>query len=711
MKLIKGTLISNRYDIQSKIGSGGMAVVYKAIDRKLDRVVTLKIMREEHIEDEEFIERFNVEARAAARLNHPNIVKVYDVGRFQNIYYIVMEYIDGVTLKDLIISRGLFTNEEILGVAIQITSAIGHAHEHDIVHRDVKPQNILVTMDGEVKVTDFGIATVINAQTEELSENTIGSVHYFSPEQARGSNIDEKSDIYSIGITMFEMACGKPPFDDDTVVSIALKHINEPIPEITSFNPNVSKEVEEIIIKATQKARLNRFSSAEEMNNMLKRSLTHESGEKFTNSYDFSKTNTLHLSEEDVKKIKEEALNAFYSEGDTIFEYNDSSYDEKQDKVFKLAIITSVVILIIIALFFVKHFSEQMREVIEVPSFEGMTYDDALDEAYGLGFDIEIVKEEYSEEFEQGTIIQQDYEKGDTIYKDDSVKVSISLGSDKVEVPNVVGKTSEEASEEFSKLPFDVKEVYVYDELNPIDEIVDQFPDGGTKLSVGDEVTLYISRGEEDKMVVTPNVVGKSEGDAIASIKSRGLVLGETINSYSDTVEEGIVMSQTISPGEEVPPNTSMNIVVSLGVDPDKYEPEVEDNTDETEETETETETDTDTDTETETDNNTDTEDNTDVDSNTDVDNTETEDVIKNDVVTINTLYLPEGQDSTQVKMLEVTSDGTKIVFENTVSQSELPVQIPVSGTGVAEYQMYVKNQDDSYTLVASTVINFEESE
>ncbi len=693
MKLVKGTLISNRYDIQSKIGSGGMAIVYKAIDRKLDRVVTLKIMREEHIEDIEFIQRFNVEARAAAKLNHPNIVKVYDVGRFQNIYYIVMEFIDGVTLKDLILSRGLFTNDEVLGVTIQITSAISHAHEHGIVHRDVKPQNILVTMNGEVKVTDFGIATAISNQTEELSENTIGSVHYFSPEQARGASIDEKSDIYSIGITMFEMACGQLPFDDDTVVSIAVKQINEELPNIHDYNENISEQVCNIIRKSTEKAKLNRFSNANEMNNELKRALTYETGEVYSNSQDFSQTNTLHLSEDDVRKIKEEAINAFYDDGDTIFEFSDNSFEEKKDKVFKLAILSIIVIMLIFTLLLIRSFREDFKQVVDVPSFEGMLIEDAMEQAYILGFELEVIKEEHSEEFEVNTVIAQDYEKGDTIYEGEKVKVSVSLGSDRVEVPFVEGMQLNEALEEFENLPFKISETYVFDDLKPINDILRQVPSGGTKIQSGETVTLYISRGKEERMVVVPNIVGQKQGDAIASITSRGLSVGEVLESNSDTIKKGNIMSQTISPGREVPQGTSINIVVSLG------EEETVEEIQNINEPNTNSEND----------------DTNDDDTNSEDDNTTNDtDVVeesKTDVITINTLYLSEGQESAQVKMLEVSSGGTKIIYEKTVNQSDLPVKISVSGRGTVEYQMYIKNEDNSYTMVASTSVNFEESD
>ncbi len=694
MKLIKGTLISNRYDVQNKIGSGGMAIVYKAIDRKLDRVVTLKIMREEHIEDEEFIRRFNIEARAAAKLNHPNIVKIFDVGRFKNIYYIVMEYIDGVTLKDLILSRGLFTDEEILGVTIQIASAISHAHEHDIVHRDVKPQNILVTMTGEVKVTDFGIATAINSQTEELNENTIGSVHYFSPEQARGSNVDEKSDIYSIGITMFEMACGKPPFDDDTVVAIAVKHINEPLPNVYDFNENISENVTTIINKATQKSKMNRYDSTEEMNNDLKRALTYETGEVYSNVKDFSKTNTLHLSEEDVKKIKEEAINAFYDDGDTIFEFAEDSLEEKKDKVFKLAILSVIVIMLIIFLLLFNNFRKDIKEVINVPNFNGMKVEEAMEKAYAMGFAMEEVKSEYSEEYEVGVVIQQDYEEGDTIYAGETVKVSVSLGSDKVEVPSVVGLTLKEAIEQFSNLPFKINETYVFDDESPINDIVEQTPASGEKIQVGTEVTLFISKGKQETTVIVPDVVGKTERTAKSSLTNNGLVVGNVMTSNSETVEEGKVISQTISAGSEVKLNTTVNIVVSLGKEIEEEDNEEEDN-----------EEDVNTDIITETDETSESEEEDSVDENTNTN----EEVM--DILTINSLYLAEGEDSAFIKIMKNMQGDSKIIFENTVMQSDLPLEIPITGTGIVEYKMFVRNDDGGFTMIGTKSVDFGESE
>ena len=261
MVLENGMILSNRYEILEKIGVGGMAIVYKAKDKKLERYVTVKVLREEFTSDEEFKVRFKIEARSAASLSHPNIVNVYDVGEDGNIYYIVMEYVNGDTLKKAIIEKAPFDTKSTINVAIQMASALSHAHKNHIVHRDIKPQNILVANDGMIKVTDFGIARAATAATVTTTANAIGSVHYFSPEQARGGYVDEKSDIYSLGITMFEMITGKLPYDGDNSVSIALKHINEELPEIRQYNPNVSKSLEGIIKKATRKRADERYAN------------------------------------------------------------------------------------------------------------------------------------------------------------------------------------------------------------------------------------------------------------------------------------------------------------------------------------------------------------------------------------------------------------------------------------------------------------------
>jgi serine/threonine-protein kinase len=279
MVLNEGEIVSQRYEIQQKIGFGGMAIVYKALDLKLNRQVTMKVMREEYAADEDFIRRFQKEAHAAASVTHQNLVNIYDVGAEGLLHYIIMEYVDCYTLKDLIKKKAPFTNEETLGVAIQISAALVHAHNNKIIHRDIKPQNILITPDGTVKVTDFGIARVPSDATQTVTSKTMGSVHYFSPEQARGGYTDGKSDIYSLGIVMFEMATGQIPFDGDTAVAVAMKQINEELPDIKAINPNISESITKIIYKATEKQSIKRYATMEAMSNDLKRALTNKTGD------------------------------------------------------------------------------------------------------------------------------------------------------------------------------------------------------------------------------------------------------------------------------------------------------------------------------------------------------------------------------------------------------------------------------------------------
>ncbi|MBR1735644.1 MAG: Stk1 family PASTA domain-containing Ser/Thr kinase, partial [Firmicutes bacterium] len=303
MFLQNDTVISGRYRIIEQIGIGGMAVVYKALDIKLDRAVTLKVLKEAFIADEEFLKRFSVEAKAAAKLNHPNIVSAYDVGEDGNIHYIVMEYIDGYTLKELIKKKAPFSNEEALGVAIQIATGLEAAHSCGIIHRDIKPQNILVTKEGSIKVTDFGIARTAGSNT--ITADSIGSVHYFSPEQARSGFVDYKSDIYSLGIILFEMVTGVVPFEGESAVELAMKHIEEPLPDMKALNPNISDSVVKIILKATEKKASQRYQSAYEMNDNLKRALTNATGDfvRRENKPDLSQT--VRVGEEELAAIRQ----------------------------------------------------------------------------------------------------------------------------------------------------------------------------------------------------------------------------------------------------------------------------------------------------------------------------------------------------------------------------------------------------------------------
>ena len=398
MNLETGALISDRYRIINKIGVGGMAVVYRAKDEKLDRDVTFKVLKEEFVNDNEFIKRFSVEARAAARLSHVNIVNVYDVGNDGDIYYIVMEYIDGYTLKEMISKKAPFDNQEALGVAIQIASALEHAHNNNIIHRDIKPQNILVTRDergGKIKVTDFGIARATSSTT--TTTDSMGSVHYFSPEQARGGFVDAKSDIYSLGIVMFEMITGIMPFDGDSPVALAMKHINEPLPDIKRFNPKASDSIVQIILKATEKLSSNRYQTIEDMNNDLKRALTNSSGDFVKrNELAMDDSPTVAISQEDLAAIRqnsggdkkqktkeiiiddiEDIDNEEIDDNDYLKDKDEDFYEKRKERNTIIAAIATAISIIAILTVIGVYFVNSAKTAVIVPEFVGMAIEDA----------------------------------------------------------------------------------------------------------------------------------------------------------------------------------------------------------------------------------------------------------------------------------------------------------------------------------------------
>ncbi len=706
MKLRNGAIINDRYIIEEKIGSGGMAIVYRASDTKLDRTVTLKVMREDYIQDDEFIDRFYTEAQAAARLNHPNIVKVYDVDRIGDILFIVMEYIDGITLKEAIRARGKFTNEEVLGVSVQIASAIDCAHKNHIIHRDIKPQNILLTHTGEVKVTDFGIARAANAKTTTATSTTLGSVHYFSPEQARGGYVDHKSDIYALGITMFEMASGQLPFDDETVVTIALKHINDELPNLRDFNPKVSDSVVRIIDKATEKSQIKRYESADIMGNDLKRALTNQTFNPGS-EYDSSLTQTLKISREDMNKIKAKS-NKKTEFKDINDDYRDDvknvknterrkyqdrqkerlrtpkderqqrmreEYDENRrassKKLFLYAILTGVILTFIIVGSFIWGYKNTLREKVDVPNLVNMSVEDA--EALGEeeGFKIEIAGEKGSDIYTAGLIMEQDFQPGNEFYSGGTIKVIVSAGDTSIPVPDVTGKTEEEAIEDLENLGFEVRVKRVSDDVILEGIVVEQIPSGSSVAEKGSLITIYVSTGtKKPEQVVVPNVVGISEASAISQIENSGLVVKKTYKPSSVTVK-GNVISQSISAGQSVDKNSELAIVVSSGTEEDKPE-----------------------------------EDKPEEDNPAPTDNTNTQPVVSTKTIVVNQSMIPSGYETVGVKVVEEQTG--KVIYEKEVGVNDFPINITVSGTGVAEYSVYTKVEGGSYSQSANKEVNFD---
>ena len=584
MVLEKNMLINNRYRIQEQIGVGGMAIVYRAIDEKLDREVTFKVLKEDYINDEEFIKRFSTEARAAARLSNSNIVNVYDVGNDGNIHYIVMEYIDGFTLKELISSKAPFTDEEAVGIGLQIGAALEHAHKNGIVHRDIKPENILITKSGNIgtiKVTDFGIAKATTSKTSPI--DFMGSVHYFSPEQAKGENVDTRSDIYSLGIVLFEMVTGQLPFTGETAVALAMKHLKEPIPDIKAINPNVSDKLVSVIKKATCKEPKNRYQTIAELVKDLKYVLAeiHMSKKEKENVYT---DETVIMTKDDVDTIrnsqkhtennnkKNKNNNSNKNNKKQELSQEDADYKKKEKKVILAAIITGIVLILGITMGSRMINNTLYAGTIKVPNFVGMTSEKAEALAVRKHITIE-TKEIYKENVDEGVVADQSVKKGERIKENETVTLYVSSGSNSVTVPKFEGYMKSKAEEiaEANNLVL-VVEYVTSDEL--AGTVVEQDIKEGEKVAPKSEIKIKVSSGGVDEEVKVPDFFGKTKEEAEELLKEIGLT-GKFIDGYSDTVPEGQVMDQGIDANSLTTKDTVLTLTVSQG--PNKSVAEAQD--------------------------------------------------------------------------------------------------------------------------------------
>lgn len=582
--LEKNMLINNRYRIQEQIGVGGMAIVYRAIDEKLDREVTFKVLKEDYINDEEFIKRFSTEARAAARLSNSNIVNVYDVGNDGNIHYIVMEYIDGFTLKELISSKAPFTDEEAVGIGLQIGVALEHAHKNGIVHRDIKPENILITKSGNIgtiKVTDFGIAKATTSKTSPI--DFMGSVHYFSPEQAKGENVDTRSDIYSLGIVLFEMVTGQLPFTGETAVALAMKHLKEPIPDIKAINPNVSDKLVSVIKKATCKEPKNRYQTIAELVKDLKYVLAeiHMSKKEKENVYT---DETVIMTKDDVDTIrnsqkhtennnkKNKNNNSNKNNKKQELSQEDADYKKKEKKVILAAIITGIVLILGITMGSRMINNTLYAGTIKVPNFVGMTSEKAEALAVRKHITIE-TKEIYKENVDEGVVADQSVKKGERIKENETVTLYVSSGSNSVTVPKFEGYMKSKAEEiaEANNLVL-VVEYVTSDEL--AGTVVEQDIKEGEKVAPKSEIKIKVSSGGVDEEVKVPDFYGKTKEEAEELLKEIGLT-GKFIDGYSDTVPEGQVMDQGIDANSLTTKDTVLTLTVSQG--PNKSVAEAQD--------------------------------------------------------------------------------------------------------------------------------------
>ena len=565
---MEGQILGNRYELIERVGGGGMAIVYKARCKLLNRFVAVKILRNEFVNDEEFVKRFRIEAQAAASLSHPNIVSIFDVGHENNIHYIVMEYIDGITLKDYIDKKNALIWKEAASIAIQICSAIDHAHKNHIVHRDIKPHNILLTREGIAKVTDFGIARAVSSSTITMVGSTIGSVHYFSPEQARGGFTDEKSDLYSLGITIYEMVTGKVPFNGETPVAVALKHIQAKADRPIDVNPEVPRGINDIIMKAIKKDQNMRYQSASELLADLQRVLREPDGIYADDNNSIEKFPT--------KKLK--------AVGDADYERSDemAGLNEKQTKGHKkdrlsiwLGIATAI---IIVSIFFYIGFRIVIPAIM--PDNEGnYIVEDYVNRDFTevqndlKKNEIEAVEEKrvFSDTVEKDIIISQSVSPDKTLKPGSIIKFEVSDGREMVTVPDISGKESRIGDQMLKDFELQTNTVTEYNETIPTGLVIRTEPGANEQVKPGASITIVESLGPELKQVKVPNLIGLNRVQAESLLNENKLKIGritpedvisdvaKIIKQYplaDSQVDEGTSVEMTFDINETVLPGT-----------------------------------------------------------------------------------------------------------------------------------------------------------
>lgn len=541
-------LLAGRYELIQKIGDGGMAVVYKAKDKLLNRYIAIKILRPEFTKDEVFVENFKRESQAAAKLSHPNIVGVYDVGKEGNINYIVMELVDGRPLSDIIAEEAPMDYRTVINIARQVASALSVAHKNKIIHRDVKPHNILMTKDGVAKLADFGIAKAVNDATLSTGSKVIGSIHYFSPEQARGNYVDERSDIYSLGIVMYEMITGRVPFDGDNPVTVALKHINEDVIPPSEFVSGIPPALERCIMKCTDKFQTNRYSSADELIEEL-------------DNIEFV-----------TKMVGESALNKAMETKDQEEEEEDSGKKKKkkkkrhltpeQKKKRRIIAIVAAICLIPLLVLGVKALTTAK---MTVPDLSNMTYAEAKSAAEDAGFKIEKGSSVYSDSVTKNHVADQDPGAGTEVKRGRTITVNLSKGSKDGTVPNVVGMNYDEVEKYLKKYGYKLGVVKEQTSTQAAGTILSQDPEGGADASKGSRVNIVISDGKGKEKATVPSVTGMSLAQAKAAIANAGFTVGNITYDESNVYGNGYVMWQQYAANTQLDKGTTIDIEVSKG--------------------------------------------------------------------------------------------------------------------------------------------------
>lgn len=607
----QGTILQNRYEIIEEVGTGGMSIVYKAKCHVLNRYVAIKVLKPEFADDTSFVNKFRIEAQSAAGLTHPNIVNVYDVGEENGFYYIVMELVEGITLKEYIQQNGRLPYQTALDFIMQICSGIEKAHEHHTIHRDIKPQNIIVSRSGTLKVTDFGIAKA--ATTNTIASSAMGSVHYISPEQARGGYSDERSDIYSLGVTLYEMLTGRVPFEGENNVTVALMHIQSEMIPPREYYPDIPVGLERIVMKATQKKPERRYLTASAMLADLKLLAVNPNAD-VGNTSGLSSTNapTIQITEEEMAAINRgvsegisvfpvtpkpseldeanAALESLYQEEEEEEEDMEEDFEEddpkiqsnpKLEKIITISAIFATVIIAIIIIVAIVSISNSLRgpkQTTEEPTTTeeavqkmidvlGYTEEQAiqkLDEA-GISY---VIERDYSDSFDEGTVMSQSIAEGVVLTDTDKVTIVVSKGMEMVEVPDVLSHTQDEAKVLLTSAGFEVEIEEEFSEEVEEGMVISQNPTAPGKAGKGSTVKLIVSKGKEIKRTTIPNLKKMTVSEAEAALSEANLRLGNVTQEYSDSVKEGKVISQSPASGEEVDEDTKIDITISKGKKP-----------------------------------------------------------------------------------------------------------------------------------------------
>lgn len=607
--LVEGMFLVDRYEILSKVGAGGMSDVYKAKDHILGRIVSIKVLKTEFSEDINFVTKFRTEAQSAAGLEHPNIVNIYDVGSESGLHFIVMEYIEGITLKTYVEKKGQLSFKEATSIAIQVARGIEAAHNKDITHRDIKPQNIMISTDGKVKVTDFGIAKAISSNT--ISSDAMGSVHYASPEQARNGYIDGRSDIYSLGIVMYEMVTGRVPFDGDTTVAVAIQHLQEEMVEPSVYAQDLPISYEKIILKCTQKNPERRYQNMADLLADLRQALVTPEEDfvviapPVTGDTRIINSDELNMIQNSAEEADLESENGF---ADADEEFADDEYDEdsedatgfldpKMEKIVTIGGIAlfAVIILLVVWLVFsiASNFFNFGQKDTEKPNSQNteseyetgdvsekteqvkmigildMDVEKAEKELEKIGLELEVMAYQTSDKAD-GTILDQSEEEGSMVDKGSIISVIVA-GENKLEtltaVPNVVGEAEADAEQKLKDKGFLVTKDYQYHDTVEAGKVISQTPEAGDQKKQGTRVTIVISEGKNTKLVPA-DLIGKTEQEAIAALEALGFIANVVTQTSGDAYPEGIVFKVNGAGTEQVVGST-ITVYVSNDVIPE----------------------------------------------------------------------------------------------------------------------------------------------